>query len=120
MRQVIRTIVEDSGSLVQECGDGESATRLYQQVHPAWVLMDIEMPGMDGLSAAREIRRFDPDARVVIVSEHVDDGYRRAAREAGACGFVAKDNLMVLSDMLAGSNHTVETDPEVTGESNDA
>ena len=60
---------------------------------PDIVLMDVRMPRMDGLAATRQIREFHPGARVVIVTDYDDEDLRKAAMEAGARGYVLKQNL---------------------------
>ena len=100
MRALIRNLVEASGPVVYECADGESAVELYPKVRPDWVLMDLKMGAMDGLAATRAIRRSDPSARVVIVTEMVDVRSRAAAADAGAAAFVAKQNLLDLPALL--------------------
>jgi two-component system response regulator DesR len=85
---------------VYECADGETAVAMYGRVHPDWVLMDLKMAGMDGLAATRAIRRSDPAARVVIVTEMSDPQWRSAAAEAGAAAFVAKTDLLALPSLL--------------------
>jgi CheY-like chemotaxis protein len=101
MRALIRSLVEESGPVVHECADGESAVILYDRVRPDWVLMDLKMAGMDGLAATRAICRSHPTARVVIVTEMTDERSRAAAVDAGASGFVAKQNLLELPALLA-------------------
>jgi DNA-binding NarL/FixJ family response regulator len=64
--------------------------------------MDIKLGGMDGFATARAIRRSDPRARIIIITEHGEEEYRRAAYAVGACGFVLKDNLLELPALLAG------------------
>jgi CheY-like chemotaxis protein len=100
MRAFIRSLVEGMCSVVHECADGESAVELYARVHPDWVLMDIRMGGMDGIAATRAIRRSDPEARIIIVTEHPEDEYAEAAGAAGASGFVGKENLLALPQLL--------------------
>lgn len=94
MRQMIRRLVASLTAEICECADGAAAIAAYQHDRPDWVLMDMEMPGVNGLTATREILRCDPAARVLIVTNHDDVGLRAAAVAAGACGYVLKENLL--------------------------
>jgi CheY-like chemotaxis protein len=100
MRRLIRRVVDDLVSDVEECGDGSEALAAYTRSRPDWVLMDIEMSRMDGIAATREIIDAFPAAQVVIVSKHDDEQLRESAREAGACGYVLKENLMAIRELL--------------------
>ena len=100
MRRMIRRVVNDLVSDVEECDDGSEALPTYARFRPDWVLMDIEMSRMDGITATREILMAYPDAKVVIVSKHNDVEIRAVARQAGACGYVLKENLMVVRKLL--------------------
>ena len=64
-----------------ECSDGAEAVDAYRQVHPGWVLMDIKMPGRDGVTATKSIRDRFPGVRVIIVSNLDDSELREAARK---------------------------------------
>jgi two-component system response regulator DegU len=88
-------------SEIEECGDGAEALDAYHRCLPDWVLMDIEMDRIDGITATGEILLSYPRARVVIVSKYDHDQTREAARKAGACGYVLlKENLMVIRELL--------------------
>jgi CheY-like chemotaxis protein len=100
MRALIRSLVTDVSSAVHECADGETALELYQRVRPDLVLMDVQMAGMDGIAATRALRRSDPNARIIIVTEHSEAQYRSAAAAAGASGFVLKDDLLALPRLV--------------------
>jgi two-component system, NarL family, response regulator LiaR len=63
-------------------------------------LIDIEMDQVDGITATREILLSYPRARVLIVSKYDDDHTREAARQAGACGYVLKETLMAIRELL--------------------
>jgi len=78
---------------IQVAGEAESAERalvLVNQLHPSVVLMDIRLPGMNGIDATRRIRRDHPGTRVLVVSAYDDEEYIRGALEAGASGHLSK------------------------------
>ena len=100
MRRLIRAMVEDLDPDVIECTDGAAACALYDRHRPDWLLMDISMQPMDGLTATREIVGKFPTARIVIITQHNDAATRARAFEAGACGFVGKDSLLPLRALL--------------------
>ena len=100
MRLLIRSIVRKVSDDIVECRDGSEALPAYIAHRPDWVLMDVEMTGMDGLRATRAIIAQFPDARIIIVTQHTDAATRDAAKAAGATGFVSKDNLVELRSLL--------------------
>jgi len=103
MRRLLRRLLSDLAGIILECNDGAQAVEMYGRHRPDWVLMDIEMKGLDGLEATSQIRAADPDARIVIVTNYDDIALREAAAKAGACGYVLKDNLLELRALLGGS-----------------
>lgn len=72
------------------CQDGETAIEKYEEVHPDLVTMDIIMPGMDGLEAARTILDDHPDARIVMLSSLAYDDTIDEAKQIGAKNFIYK------------------------------
>src|SRR5688500_16445947 len=101
MRRLIRSVVSDMAESIAECCDGALALGAYAEQRPDWVLMDIRMPEMDGITATRGIKASYPEAHVCIVTEYDDDELRQTAREAGAEGYVVKEDLLKLRQMLA-------------------
>ena len=83
--------LEDDLTVVGVVGDGDAAVELVTQTTPDVCLMDIQMPGMDGIEATRSLRAASPSTRVLIVTTFARPGYLRAALDAGASGFVVKD-----------------------------
>ncbi len=86
---------------IYEAVDGGEAAALYEKVRPDWVLMDIAMEPMDGLTGSRMILRAHPDARVIILTNYGDADYRDAANRAGTCAFVLKEHLDDLFNVLS-------------------
>ena len=101
MKKMLHNLVADLDELILECTDGEEACRLYKQHCPDWVLMDISMQVMDGLTATRQIVSQCPSAKVIIITSHNDVATRARAFEAGAYGFVVKDDLLPLRPLIS-------------------
>ncbi|MER5863453.1 response regulator transcription factor [Kitasatospora sp. NPDC002040] len=101
MRSGLRVIMADHPDLevVGEAATGADAVELVHRVDPDVVLMDIRMPGMDGIEATRRITAGPTAARVLILTTFDEDEHVYAALRAGASGFVVKD--MAVDDILA-------------------
>jgi DNA-binding NarL/FixJ family response regulator len=80
-------------SVVAHAGDGKEAVRLAKDLDPDVVLMDISMPVMDGIEAAREIRKTDGGARILMLTGSNSRTDVDKARQAGAAGYVTKDRI---------------------------
>lgn len=100
MRRLIRSMLADLAEEIAECSDGADALAAYRQRLPDWVLMDIEMPLLDGLGATKQIIAAFPDARIAIVTRHSHEKLRAAAQESGACAYVLKEDLFTLRDLI--------------------
>lgn len=83
--------LEEDLDVVAETGRGDQVLDAVRRHRPDVALLDIEMPGMDGLQVAAEISRTVPDCRVVIVTTFGRPGYLRRAVDGGAAGFIVKD-----------------------------
>ncbi|MEW6048409.1 MAG: response regulator transcription factor [Bacillota bacterium] len=82
---------EPDMKVVAQTGDGEEAVRLAAALRPDVVLLDVRLPGLNGVAAAGEIRRIVPQTRVLMVSAYDDDEYVAGALAAGATGYVCKE-----------------------------
>ncbi|MBI1761526.1 MAG: response regulator transcription factor [Acidobacteria bacterium] len=100
MRRLIRAMVGKLGEVVYECSDGAQALAAYQTHQPDFVLMDIEMKVLDGISATRQLLAAFPQARVIIVTNYDQPILHESARAAGACGYVLKENLAEIRRLL--------------------
>src|SRR5215470_10096090 len=77
--------------LVGEAADGAAAVQVVEEVQPDVVLMDVRMPGMDGLEALERIRASAPRVAVVILTTYNEDAFLLRGLQAGACGYLLKD-----------------------------
>lgn len=103
IRGLLRSVVADLAEEVIECGDGEEAVAAYVARRfggADWVLMDLQMPRVGGIEATRRLLQTDPAARVIVVTQYDDTHWREAARGAGACGYVLKENLLEVRHLL--------------------
>jgi DNA-binding NarL/FixJ family response regulator len=119
LRESMRVALELAGNdVVGEAGDGHEALRLVEQVRPTVVLMDVSLPGPDGIEVTRQLCTQYPELRVVMVTMHGNPALVERAVRAGACAYLTKDFSMqevvsavekvaagevVLSPNLAGS-----------------
>jgi DNA-binding NarL/FixJ family response regulator len=92
LRRLLETHLHEwfSGISVEEAGDAETAIEIAAREQPDLIIMDIALPGMNGIEATREIKRALPETPVVILTVHELDAYRRDAEDAGADAYVPK------------------------------
>ena len=92
VRAGIRSLLENMEGIevIAEASDGRDALRLVRAHRPDVVLMDIAMPGLNGLEAAARIAKKCPNVRVIILSMHVNEEYVLQALRAGAAGYMVK------------------------------
>jgi CheY-like chemotaxis protein len=101
IRRMLRRILADTASTIWECADGSAALAAYEEHQPDVVLMDVRMPGVDGLTATRQICAYDPSARVIVVTDYQDEDVKAAALDAGAREYVLKQEISGLPEVLA-------------------
>ncbi|GAA4961449.1 DNA-binding NarL/FixJ family response regulator [Nonomuraea thailandensis] len=94
--------------VVGEAADGAVAVRLAQELRPDVILMDLRMPGMDGLTAIRELARLGVTSRVLVLTTYDTDSHVLPAIEAGATGYLLKDSPR--EDLLRGARAAAKGD----------
>jgi DNA-binding NarL/FixJ family response regulator len=109
VRKGFRRMLEDDPEIcvVGEATNGQEAIKLAQELHPRVIVMDLAMPGLDGVQATREILKNAPTTAVLILSMYSEENYVRNALDAGARGYVLKEALDVdlagaIKDLAAG------------------
>jgi len=104
-RRAIADVVRRAGIVVAgEAADGRAAIELVHRHRPDVVLMDVEMPGVDGIAATRRILRELPDQTIILLSAVADDELAIAAIRAGATGYLSKEiELDVLPRAITGA-----------------
>ncbi len=93
VRKGLATFLEtyDSIQVVAEAANGREALELYSAAKPDVVLMDLDMPDMDGVTATGCLRNLDPDSKIIILTSYKRDEQIRGALKAGAIGYLLKD-----------------------------
>lgn len=102
-REMIRKFLILPGFTFKECASGEEAVACVREFKPHWVTMDVQMPGMNGFEATREIKREHPAACVIIVTAYNEPHLHDLAHSAGAVGSILKENILALRLMLDGN-----------------
>jgi DNA-binding NarL/FixJ family response regulator len=94
VREGIKLLVNSQTDMevVGEAGDGEAAIKMFEELTPDLIVMDISMPTLNGLRATKRLRSKYPDVKILTLTRHTDDGYLRQLISAGASGYVLKQS----------------------------
>lgn len=118
VREGIKLLVntQPDMEIVGEADDGHRAIELAGSLSPDVVVMDISMPGLNGLKATKTLRSLNPNLRILTLTRHTDDGYLRQLIAAGANGYVLKQSapteLLKAIRVVAGGDSFI--DPSLT------
>lgn len=110
--------LDDDIEVVAECADGEQAVALAEKLRPDVCLLDLEMPGLDGVEVAEQLRRTLATTRCVVVTRHARPGVLRRALASGVAGFLPKSRgadevAEVIRRVAAGGRYV---DPEIAAD----
>src|SRR5581483_10905938 len=86
----LRKLLEPEFDLAATVSDGRAAVEAYERLRPDLLLLDVGLPLLNGIEAARQIKRIAPEAKILFVTMHVDKIYVEEAFDAGASGYVLK------------------------------
>jgi|GraSoiStandDraft_4_1057263.scaffolds.fasta_scaffold285353_2 DNA-binding NarL/FixJ family response regulator len=101
MRRCIKELLSAEAQIF-ECSDGQDAVKAFTTHQPDWVLMDINMKLVDGLTAAGQIIARWPAAKIIFVTSHDLPRFRQAALQLKVEGYVLKDNLDQINQIVSG------------------
>ena len=118
IRQALRALLERQGfQIVSEASDGQEAVRSVEKTQPDVAILDISMPILNGVDAARELLKSSPKTRVILLTQHDEDQYVTEALRAGVRGYVlksqaAEDLVHAIQEVCRGS---VYLSPNISG-----
>jgi len=106
----VAKLVEEFGEVVGKVEDGRALLEAASHLTPDVVVMDISMPGLNGLEAARHLQKLLPQCKIIFLTMHADPSYIAAAFEAGASGYLLKRSAgselkQAVKSVLAGSQY---------------
>lgn len=114
LRRAIKGILRESFTICGECSDGQEAVVKTVALRPDLVLLDVNMPILNGVEAARQIRRAAPSTKILLLSALDPPRLAREAEAAGADGFLTKsrvyDQLLHVIDRLMGAGDQLSAD----------
>ena len=104
VRQGLRLVLEKEHiEILGEASDGPEALRLIRELHPDIAVLDLDMPGLDGLAVLREAAVVSPQTRAIILTRHMEEPYAVEALRSGARGYVLKTQAS--TDLVAAIQH---------------
>src|SRR5215213_1081087 len=119
VREGLRALVNSQSDMecVGEASDGRAAVEQVQKILPDVAVLDVSMPGLNGLEAAKKIKDCCPEVRLVTLTRHTDDGYLQQLLKAGVSGYVLKQSAsaVLLTAVRAVATGNLFLDPASTG-----
>lgn len=112
MRELLKGLLAEDYDVVRTAQDGQTLITAALQLRPDIIVSDIEMRGMDGIQAARQLNALIPEANVLMLSGHADLEHVAAAFSAGAAGFLIKGNSPDFLDTLLRTLDGLSGKPE--------
>jgi DNA-binding NarL/FixJ family response regulator len=102
VRKSLRTVLQANPDweICGEAADGESAVELFKELHPNIVILDFQMPGINGIETASRMSQIAPAVPIVLFTQHASADLERHAREAGIRSVVSKTNAFPMVGMI--------------------
>jgi two-component system chemotaxis response regulator CheY len=99
-KRIVAELKSGGHNVVGEAKGGEEAVEMYRNLKPDLVTMDITMRDKDGITAAKEILKEDPEARILFLTILQDEKYKEEAQRLGAVGFVNKSDPVSMAEAI--------------------
>jgi DNA-binding NarL/FixJ family response regulator len=103
-RRFTRTTLQTELQIIAEVSDGLEAVSMAAELHPDLILLDIGLPGLNGIEAARQIRKLSPESKIVFVSQESSGDVIEEAMNSGAFGYVVKAHAATRAAGRRGSS----------------
>jgi len=100
IRELLKNICVDYFTKIFECEDGLDAVKIYEEEKPDWVLMDIKMKYLDGITATKQIIEKYPGAKIIILSQYNDKNIVKTSLNSGALKFIPKEDMMKVEEII--------------------
>jgi DNA-binding NarL/FixJ family response regulator len=113
VRKSLRTVLQANpdGEICGEAADGESAVALFKEVHPNIVILDFQMPGINGIETARRMSEIAPAVPIVLFTQHASSDLEKHARAVGIRSVVSKTNAFPMVGMIEALLGPTDPDP---------
>ncbi|MBI3194198.1 MAG: response regulator transcription factor [Ignavibacteriae bacterium] len=108
IRQLVRSVLGNIAEHILEFDNAQNIVALYELHKPDWIIMDIQMQPLNGITATAKLKGKYPDARVVILTNYGAELYRTAAKNAGAHAFFLKDDLRKIRSVFSNTSSPIE------------
>ena len=103
VKKMLLSILAEEITTIYECSDGKEAIDKFAKYKPDWILMDLKMKSVDGLTASKEILNMNHDAKIIILTQFNDEEYYSVAKELGIKAFVLKENILDVPSLIKNS-----------------
>ncbi len=122
VRKSLRTVLQANPDweICGEAADGESAVELFKELHPNIVILDFQMPGINGIETASRMSQIAPAVPIVLFTQHASSDLERHAREAGIRSVVSKTNAFPMVGMIEALLGPTNPEPGAEGSAGSA
>ena len=120
VRKSLRTVLQANPEweICGEASDGESGVELFKELHPNIVILDFQMPGINGIETARRMSEIAPAVPIVLFTQHASTDLEKHAKEVGIRSVVSKTNAFPMVGMIQALLGPTDSDPAAANATN--